>query len=424
VESIRSRAARNFAGGDRVVQGERLKESAMRRTLPSMLAAVLVLLAGAASADSPETRVVRQSFPLAQGQGLRLANLAGRVDLVPGTGTQVVVEATVHAEGDSAAETRKLLAGMGWVPSHDNKGRPEMALSYPVESYRSFHFPRPKSQSVDEVPSFLRFFVDAGHSNTTYRGERVRVYARRRSGVPTLYADLRIAVPPGAALAVRNVLGSVRGEELSGNVAVDCGSADVRFGAFSGTLAVNTGSGDVRLGAAKGETTVGTGSGDVSVGNLVGNGAIETGSGDVVIEQVAAGKLTVDTGSGSVTVKQGTASRVIAKTGSGNVRLNRVELEDLVADTGSGDVTLKSSLDKAREVRIQTGSGDVRIHASAQAAFDLDSDQGSGELRVGYSDATLRKQGHKVVGARRGDGHTRIHIETGSGDCSIAPQGE
>jgi DUF4097 and DUF4098 domain-containing protein YvlB len=311
---------------------------------------------------------------------------------------------------------------MRWVRSHDSKGREEMALSYPVETYRGFHFPR-REHEIPDVPHFLSFLVDAGHSSTIYRGERVRIYPRRRAGAPTLYADLRIAVPAGAALAVRDQLGAVRAEDLSGTIEVDTGSGDVRFGVFAGTLKIETGSGDIRLGATKGETAVHTGSGDIAIGNLVGNGVFETGSGDVVLDQVAAGKLTLDTGSGNVTIKSGTVAKVVAKTGSGDVHLSHVELEELVADTGSGNVTLQSSLAQARQLRIGTGSGDIEIAAGRGATFDVDSDQGSGDLRVGYTDATLRKHGSKVIGARRGDGRTRIHIETGSGDCSIVPRG-
>jgi DUF4097 and DUF4098 domain-containing protein YvlB len=384
-----------------------------------VLAALSV--ATAASAEALEGRLVRQSFPVTAGQTLRLANLAGRVDLVPGSGPQIVVEATVHAEGDSAAETQKLLAGMRWVRSHDSKGREEMALSYPVETYHGFHFPR-RNQEDSDLPRFLSFLADSGHTSTLYRGERVRIYPRRRSGVPTLYADLRIAIPPGVALAVHDALGAVRGEDLTGNVEVDTGSGDVRFGAFSGNLKITTGSGDVRLGAARGETAVQTGSGNISVGNLVGNGSFGTGSGDVVIDQAAAGKLSLDTGSGNVVLKAGTVAKIVAKTGSGDVRMSKLELEELVADTGSGNVTLESSLAQARQVRIGTGSGDIRIHAGEEATFDVVSDQGSGDLRVGYADATLRKHGSKVIGAHRGDGRTQIHIETGSGDCSITPK--
>jgi hypothetical protein len=43
---------------------------------------------------------------------------------------------------------------------------------------------------------------------------------------------------------------------------------------------------------------------------------------------------------------------------------------------------------------------------------------------VRYKDAVLRRSGRKVIGARRGDGRTAIHVETGSGDCVIGPQGD
>jgi hypothetical protein len=43
---------------------------------------------------------------------------------------------------------------------------------------------------------------------------------------------------------------------------------------------------------------------------------------------------------------------------------------------------------------------------------------------VGYADAELRRSGKKVVGAKRGNGQTRIRVETGSGDCVIKPSEE
>ena len=368
-----------------------------------LLLGALPALAAAAPADSTQTRVVRQGFPLTQGQTVRFANLAGRVDLVPGSGTEVVIEATVHAEnGDDGA---KLLAGMRWVKAHDKKGREEWALSYPVGRYRAYHYPQLKES--DEIPAFLSF-LDSSETTTTYLGEKVRVLSRKRLNTPTLYADLRIAIPAGG--------------DLSGRLGVDTGSGSVRLASYTGNLSVDTGSGDVKLGAVKGETTIDTGSGDIGIGRLIGNGDFDTGSGDVTVERVAAGKLAIDTGSGDVRVREGTAGRVIAKTGSGDVEVLRIEVEDLTADTGSGDVVVRSSLARAKRLVIDTGSGDVRIAGGAEASFDIQSDQGSGELNVGYADATLRRDGRKVVGARRGDGHTEIRVETGSGDCTISPQ--
>ncbi len=366
-----------------------------------------------------QTRSFQQPFP-ANGE-VRIANLAGRVEIVKGQGPNVVVDATVHADFSGAAETQRQLQGMRWVKGRDKKGREEWQLSYPVEKYRSYSYPTAKHEDSG-LPSFLGFLADMGNTTTTYRGERVKIYHHKGSA-PTLYADLRVTLPAGSNVAVRNVIGKVHGGDLEGNLSIDTGSGDVQIASQSGQLAVDTGSGDVVIGSTRGETTVDTGSGDVVVRRFVGNGSIDTGSGSVTVQKVSAGKLTIDTGSGDVTLQDGEAGRVIAKTGSGGVKVLSVELEDLTAETGSGDVTVQSTLARTKRLSAETGSGDVDIKAGPNASFNVVSDQGSGDLRVHYSDAVLRKQGHKVVGAKRGDGRTAIHIETGSGDATIRPQG-
>lgn len=381
------------------------------------LAAGLMIAGAAIASAAPQTRAFRHAFPEGQAE-LRLANLAGRIELVRGQGKEVVIDATVHAE--AGGQTQNLLHGMKWVKSRDREGREEWALSYPVEKHRAYHYPRPGGDD-DPLPEFLKF-LDHSQTSTTYRGVKVRVHARKSGSTPTLWADLKIALPAGSHVAVRNVVGSVRGGDLEGTLTIDTGSGDVRIASHSGHLSIDTGSGGVVVNSAKGETSIDTGSGDVIVKRLVGNGAIDTGSGSIVVENVSAGKLSVETGSGDVTVKQGMAARVIAETGSGSVNVLGVELEELDAETNSGDVVVQSSLAKARRVTAETGSGSVRIKAGPNASFDIASDHGSGQLVVGYDDATLRKEGSKIVGAKRGDGRTVIRVETGSGDCVITPK--
>src|SRR6185436_144527 len=380
----------------------------------------LALGAAVAAADTPiKTRAFRQTFPAHQG-GMRLANLAGRIELVRAPGDQVIVETVVHAAGANEGETQKLLDGMKWVKGTDGKGHEEIVLSYPVDDYRGFAYPR--KQGDADLPDWLSWLEDSGHTSTVYRSERVRIYGKPRSSVPVLYADLKIAVPAGSELFVRNAVGAVRGGQLEGKLEVKTGSGDIEIVSHAGQLTLNTGSGDVTVGAATGETKIDTGSGDVFVRKLVGNGLVDTGSGDVTVENVSAGKLSVDTGSGDVVVKNGTVSHVLADTGSGSVQVVGVELEELDADTGSGDVTVRSSLAQAKRLTAETGSGDVTIYGGEEASFDIESSQGSGDLLVRYDDATLRKDGKKVVGARRGDGRTVIRVETGSGDCVITPR--
>jgi DUF4097 and DUF4098 domain-containing protein YvlB len=381
------------------------------------LAAALGATAALSAAE--QVRTFQQPFP---GKGeVRLANLAGHVELVKGSGPGMVVDATVHGDFGSTSETARQIQGLRWVKGYDKKGREEWQLSYPVDKYRSYSYPVGKIEDT-ELPSFLSFLGDLGNTTTTYRGERVKIYHRKGSA-PTLYVDLRIALPAGSNLAIRNSVGKVNGGDLEGTLSIDTGSGDVQLASQSGQLGIDTGSGDVVVGAVRGETKISTGSGDVVVRHFVGNGAIDTGSGNVTVQKVSAGKLTLDTGSGDVTLQEGEAGRVVAKTGSGGVKVLSVELEDLTAETGSGDVTVQSSLAHTKRLSAETGSGDVDIKAGANASFNVVSDQGSGDLSVHYADAVLRKQGRKVVGAKRGDGHTQIHVETGSGDCTIRPQG-
>jgi DUF4097 and DUF4098 domain-containing protein YvlB len=390
--------------------------------VPLALALALAAALGAAgqAVAEPQVRAFRQTFPLPAGGVLRLGNLAGQVELVPGPGALVVVDATVHAEATDAGESQRLIREMRWVQAEDAKGREEWALSYPVERYRSYFYPQPRESSESR---FWSLFMN-GSSSSVYRGEHVRIYSGQHSSAPMLYADLRITVPAAAMLTVRNLVGKVHGAALDGNLTLDTLNGDIRVDSFGGKLRLDTGSGDVVVGTSRGETSIDTGSGDVVVHQLVGNATIDTGSGEVRIDKVAVGKLSIRTGSGDVIVHDGFAGAVSALTGSGKVALLRIDGEDLLAETGSGDVEVVSSLEHTRRLTAKTGSGDVKIYAGAAASFDVTAEQGSGDLQVEYTDAVLRR-GHrheKVVGARRGDARTTILIETSSGDCVIAPR--
>ncbi len=334
-----------------------------------------------------ETRTLEQAFPLAAGDSLRLANLAGRMAIEPGPDGEVRVEATIHAAGRDGEETRRLLEGMAWVRDEDG-----WALSYPVADHSRFHYPR---EGV---------FRWGSHSTTRYLGRRVTVTARKTASTPTLYADLKVFLPGAGKVKLRNVVGAVDGGELAGDLTVDTGSGDVRIAAFRGALAIDTGSGDVQVDAVDGRADV------------------DTGSGDVVIGAVAGDEVTVDTGSGDVRVGEGRLRSLSADTGSGDIAAHRVDAETMDFDTGSGDIRVESPLNWARSLKADTGSGDVEIYADPEATFRLTADQGSGDLDVRYADVRWIKSGRRIVGAERGDMHTRIEVDTGSGDCVLAPR--
>jgi hypothetical protein len=343
------------------------------------LAAGALFAAAAVAADGTASRVYKRSLPVKAGDTLRVANLCGSIRVVAGKSADLVVEATIHGEGPS--DIQSIVDGMEFVQSHDKKGRPEWALSYPVDRYDGFAYPTRDGHESS--------WFDNSRTNLEYMGRRVSVHSRPRSGVPVLYADLKLELPSSGAIVMLNGAGSVRGERLSGDFGVDTGSGDVEIAGFDGKLSVDTGSGDVDLGEIKADLKVDTGSGDVRVALLNGNGNVDTGSGDIDIKQVNARNFAADTGSGNVRVGTGVVAVLAADTGSGDIRIEGVEIETFKGDTGSGDVTLKSTLANARDIIVDTGSGSVRIFAGANASFDLVADQGSVDVVVGYDDAVL-----------------------------------
>ena len=355
----------------------------MRRRFTLGLIA-MALVAAQPVAAAMATKTVEQSIP-ASGH-VKIANLAGRVVLMPAGSGPVKVVAVVNAEGSSPQETQELMQAMRWVQEHDGTWN----LAYPVDRYDAFVFPD-------------RLGWMGGNTTVKFRGQRVHVYGGARRGVPVLFADLTITVPKGVDLKVVDAVGGIRGENLNADLYLD------------------TGSGDIKLDGAAGELVADTGSGDIELHRIAGDTRADTGSGDVTIDGIAADKLLIDTGSGDVTVSNATVGDLFADTGSGGVAVDHSQVQTFRADTGSGDVKLAGDLASARSIDVDTGSGEVEIFGGPEFEFDLTTDVGSGDVDVRYDDAELRRDRHEVVGARRGSGQTRIMVDTGSGDVTVAP---
>ena len=357
---------------------------------PLALAALSLALAAPALA-APATKTVEHSIPAAV--RVRIANLAGTVDLLPAGDGPIKVVAVVHAQGESASETRELIEAMHWVQEPDGTWN----LSYPVDDYDAFTY-------LDDRHSF------GGSSSARFRGERVRVYGRPRLGfggdAPVLFADLTVHVPRGARLEVHNVVGPARGEGLA--------VAELR---------VDTGSGNVKLARVSGRLVADTGSGDVELSEITGDTVADTGSGTVRIDGIEADRLKADTGSGDVLISNGSARELVADTGSGDIEIEEVRFETFSGDTGSGNVTVRGGLAGATDIAVDTGSGEVRLLGGPGFEFDLVADTGSGEVEVGYDDVELRRSRHEIIGAVRGSGRTRVVVGTGSGDVVVAPLG-
>ena len=357
------------------------------------LFAILALAAIPATAAGEVQKQLRLELSADPAAAFAVENLAGTMRVVPGSGRTVVAVATVHAESEEAA------ALMKFEQVTDNEGRPALRVRYPIERYGTIRYPGPDKSNT---PSWMQWLGE-NNNRLDYDGHRVRVTSN--SGT-LLYADVEVQVPSRQGEAVfKNHIGRLEGKDLEGTLRFDTGSGDIELQHVRGTLRADTGSGDLKVTDAGGTLSC------------------DTGSGDCIIERFSGDRIDCDVGSGDIVVKSGSAGRIDLDTGSGDVSLRDIEAEEISTDTGSGDVLIECASDRLRKLSTNTGSGDVTLRLGPDASFEAHADQGSGDLVSRYADAQPIAEGRTVVGYRRGDGRTRIRVETGSGDLVIEPGG-
>ena len=336
------------------------------------------------------TRTLTAEFNGDYRSAFAIENLAGTMRVVGGGGDKVKVTAIVHAESDSLAGSVSLVQVAG------DKGVPTLRVRYPNE--RVFRYPGAGHGSSSW--SWLESVFASG-THTHYDGRDVRVSGG--DGV-LLYADVQVEVPKANVYGTfKQVVGAVDGQGVQGTLRFDTGSGAIKVTGVGGTVVADTGSGDVRASDVSGRFTCDTGSGECRVSGFQGDA------------------LKADTGSGTVHIERSKARHISADTGSGDVYVESSDTEDFSADTGSGRVEATLSGTALRRVKADTGSGSVTLRMDPATAFEARADQGSGHLVSRFADAQPIVHDREVIGYRRGDGHTRIDVDTGSGDVVLEP---
>lgn len=315
------------------------------------------------------------------GSSVAIFNLAGHVEIIRGSGSDVVVRI---ARG--GADAASLQVETGTV-----RGVSTLRIVYPHDEIVYPEMGRGSSTSVT-VREDGTFFRGGGGA-----GDRVRI-SGRGDGVEA-WADLVIEVPAGRELSVYQAVGEVAAEGVESELAIDTGSGAVRAVDTSGPLSIETGSGMVEARGVAGDLLVETGSGRVEVADVRGGEiVIDTGSGRVTGAGLSAESVTVDTGSGSIELQGVTASAISLDTGSGSIDIELLEdVDRLHADTGSGSVTVRAPDRLGADVEIETGSGGI----------DLD------------FPVELRSTRRNRVEGTIGDGRGEIRIDTGSGGVRL-----
>jgi hypothetical protein len=346
--------------------------SDFRRTLTGAAAALAVALVPTADAAAQEE--VRIS-----GDRVAIYNIAGAVEIVRGSGSDVMVE--VMRGGDDASQLR--------LETGEIRGRETLRIIYPSDEV-----------VYDELGRWSKSQIrvrDDGTWGNGGGGDRVEVSGG--GGGLEAHADLRVHVPAGTDLEMYLAVGEIDARDIQGDLTLDTHSGDVTAMSITGDLLVDTGSGSVEVDGVDGNVNVDTGSGSVEVLNARGEELmVDTGSGRVEGSEVVFGSVNVDTGSGSVEFERLSAADIRVDTGSGSVELDLLtDVDFMEVDTGSGSVTVWVPEDFGARVEFDTGSGGI----------DLDVPVSTRSMRRDYISGTI------------GDGQGSMTLDTGSGGIRI-----
>lgn len=315
------------------------------------------------------------------GSRVAVYNLAGQVEVVRGSGSDVVVR--IDRGGADASELR--------VETGDIGGRATLRIVYPDDEIVYPEMGRGSNTSLTVRP-------DGTFSDGNGRGgDRVRI-SGRGSGMEA-WADLVIEVPAGRDLAVYLATGQVDARDVEGDLLIDTGSGAVTATDIVGSLDIDTGSGSV------------------SVGGVVGDVRVDTGSGQVEVSDVRGREIEIDTGSGGVRGFGLEADAVGVDTGSGSIELERVSATDVLLDTGSGSIDVELMTDVDR-LDADTGSGSVTVRAPAGLGATVDIETGSGGIDLDFP-VEVRTVSRDHLRGTIGDGRGEINIDTGSGSIRL-----
>lgn len=353
---------------------------------PFPLLALTLLSAQTAAAQTTERYTLR-------GADAAVYDPAGRVQVVAGSGSDIVVEVT--RRGRDAGRLR-VLTGEARGQDAVRIVAPAGELVYPALGRRG--------STSFTVRSDGTFGDDGGRGGGFFGGmfSSDRLTVRGDGGGPEAWAEVVVRVPVGRKVTVQLGAGSAAAQDVDADLRLNTRGGDVTAERTRGRLAIGSGSGDVHVRGAQGaEVRVGTGSGDVEVRDL------------------RADRIDVGTGSGDVNGGGLDGGDVKLGAGSGDFRLDAVRARTLRIGTGSGsaDVGVGGDL---QEARVGTGSGDVTLRVPANFGATLDVSTGSGDVHSDLPLQLTRTDRHHITG-RIGDGRASIRVSTGSGDVRVVP---
>jgi len=349
-------------------------------------------LAAAARLPAAErTKTLKAELTGPEVANFSIENLAGTMRVEAGTEGSVAVVATIHAESQELLDAIRVER----VPGDGSATA--LRVRYP-SNLRTLRYRAPVDDDTIQVSlGFLSFSSSRYH----YDGRTYRISPGHGKRA---WVDLEVRVPPHTERArFQNLAGLLQAEGLEGGLRFDVASADLHLRRLGGDLVLSGSSGDIKAVDIRGTWKSDFSSGDCDLDHFDGDSlSLQTSSGNIRARGVRARLLSIDTSSGDASIRD-------------------ADLEAVKTEASSGDLVLEAEGTRLKSVRAQTSSGDVTLRLPREASFEATADQSSGDMRVDFSDGAATHRHDKLVAYRRGNGGTRIQVDTSSGDLEITP---
>ena len=302
------------APSERQQMREKMRQPRERRRIPE----------GWVEATEPFSR----TFKVTKGAAFLLSNVGGNIQVSPGNGDQVEVQAMKRAWGPNAEQAKQWLG-----------------------------------DATIEV------------SSTANRVELRVDQQGRKGGGRGIEVEFDVKVPADTSVELRTVSGDVRVTNVRGEVRVNGVSGNLSLDGTPRVAAAKTISGDVTLTKAGGDAQL----------------SVSTISGDMLLQSLTTRAIDLNTVSGNVRITGWSGDRAVLRTLSGDLHLEasfakggRYDLE-----SHSGDIQLSLAEQPGFDLDASTFSGSIRVDFPVKSEAPVrESGRGPRSVRGTFGDAS------------------------------------
>lgn len=187
--------------------------------------------------------------------------------------------------------------------------------------------------------------------------------------------------------------GSIRVEDLDGEVRANTAGGSLSFGRLGGSVHAHTSGGSIELRDSRGEADLSTSGGSIDVGDVGGAARVRTSGGSIRIGRVQ-GSVDADTSGGSIRIEEA----------GGQLR----------ARTSGGNITAYISTQPTGDSELTTSGGTVRIYLADGIALNVDANGGDDGV---YSDFPIdgRTEAEHSLRGKLNGGGPRLYVRATGG---------